>query len=152
LGIAAWSVRGLVHGQTGGGEAERTYITAAAEIRARRIRTINELRKWFVDKEMLVTDDRLFKEAVAAFPFDRANSHNRARAILYALEYHKIPNKSGLVPRDTLTVEHVLPQSPGPGEWAHFTPDQKQVLAYNLGNLLLIDGPSRANDLLGNKE
>lgn len=152
LKIAAWSVRGLVHGQTGGGEAEHTYITAAAEIRSGNVTTVDKLRKWFVDREMLVVDNALFKTAFKQFPFDRRNSHTRARAILYALERQKISNKSGLKPRETLTVEHVLPQSPEPGEWANFNDDQQRVYTYNLGNLLLIDGPSRANDLLGNKE
>jgi hypothetical protein len=152
LKIAAWSVRGLVHEKLGGGEAERTYITAAMEIHANRLATVDQLKQWFIDKKLLVVENRLFKEAFKAFAFDRAKSHNRARALLYALEYHKISDKSGLVPRASLTVEHVLPQSPGLGQWRHFTVEEARVYAYNLGNLLLIDGPSRANDLLGNKE
>ncbi len=152
LKIAAWSVRGLVHSQTGGGDAERTYITAAAEIRKGSITSVDKLRQWFVDKDMLIVDNDLFKDAFKQFQFDRTNSHNRARAILYALEYRKISNKSGLTPRDTLTVEHVLPQSPQSGQWTHFNADRRRVYTHNLGNLLLIDGPSRANDLLANKE
>lgn len=152
LKIAAWSVRGLVHGQTGGGDAERTYITAAAEIRQGNIVTVDSLRKWFVDRDMLVVDDALFKTAFKAFQFDSMYSHKRARAVLYALEYQRISNKSGLMPRETLTLEHVLPQSPQLGQWAHFNDDVRRVYTYNLGNLLLIDGPSGANDLLGNKE
>lgn len=46
----------------------------------------------------------------------------------------------------------VLPRSPEPGQWAHFTDDQRRVYTYVLGNLLLIDGPSKANLKLGNKE
>jgi Protein of unknown function (DUF1524) len=150
--IAAWSVRGLVHGQTGGGEAERVYITAAAEIREGRIDDVDGLRQWFLDRDMLVSSDHEFIRAFKAFQFDRANSHNRVRAILYALEYHRIPTKSALQTRGTLTIEHVSPQSPQPGQWTAFSPDSRSVHTHKLGNLLLIDGPSRANSLLANKD
>lgn len=152
LKIAAWSLRGLVHGRTGGGEAERTYITASKEIREGRIATIDKLRKWFVDRNMLVVGDEAFKKEFATFRFDSKFSHNRARAVLYALDYYKIPNKSGLTPRSTLTLEHVLPQSPAPGQWAHFSDGEREVYAHQLGNLLLVDGPSGANDQLANRE
>jgi hypothetical protein len=148
LKIAAWSVRGLVHSKTGGGEAEHTYISAAADICNGSITTIDHLRQVFVKRDMFVVNNTLFKNAFKQFPFDLKASNRRARAILYALEYQKISNKSGLKPRDTLTVEHVLPKSPQSGEWTHFSADQRRVLTYNLGNLLLIDGPSRANDQL----
>lgn len=152
LKIAAWSVRGLVHGRTGGGEAEHTYISAATEIRNGNIVTVDSLRDWFVDRNMLVGEDVLFKEAFMEFHFDGVYSHTRARAVLYALEYQRISNKSGLHPRETLTLEHVLPRSPASGEWTHFSDDARRVYTYNLGNLLLIDGPSGANGLLRNKE
>ncbi len=152
LRIAAWSVRGLVHNKTGGGEAERVYITAAAEIREGRIATINGLRQWFLDSDMIVSSDPEFKRAFKNFSFDRQTSHNRARAILYALEYEEVPRQSAMGPRETLTVEHVLPQSPELGQWTAFSDDQRRVYTFKLGNLLLVDGPSRANVLLGNKE
>ncbi|MDP9342996.1 MAG: DUF262 domain-containing HNH endonuclease family protein [Actinomycetota bacterium] len=147
--IAAWSVRGLVHGQTGGGDAERTYITAAKEIREGNIQTVDELRAWFIQRDMLVLDNALFKQNFKAFQFDSKFSHNRARAVLYALEYWRISDKSGLRPRETLTLEHVLPQSPKLGQWTQFTSDARTAYTYNLGNLLLIDGPSGANNQLG---
>lgn len=150
--ISGWSVRGLVHAKTGGGEAERVYIGAAAEIREGRIRNVDGLRQWFLDYDMLVSNDSEFRKAFKAFPFDRATSHNRARAILYALEYQKINNKSALRPRDTLTIEHVLPLSPQPGQWTAIGADLRPVYTHKLGNLLLIDGPSRANALLANKD
>ena len=77
---------------------------------------------------------------------------HRARAILSALEYQKMGAKTALAPRNTLTVEHVLPQSPEQGEWTHFTDQERAVYTYDLENLLLVDGPSGANDQLGNKE
>jgi hypothetical protein len=152
LGIVAWSMRGLVHGRTGGGEAERTYISGAKEIREGRITSIEHLKKWFVQHNMLVLDNDAFRNEFMTFRFDSKFSHNRARAVLYALEYYKVPNKSGLTPRRTLTLEHVLPQSPAPGQWAQFTAGERDIYAYKLGNLLLIDGPSGANDQLANKE
>jgi hypothetical protein len=151
LKVTAWSVRGLVHGQTGGGEAEKTYISAAEQIRTGAIETVAKLRNWFISKDMLVTDDVLFKGAFMEFLWDHKTSHNRARAILYALDYHLIPSKSALKPRDSLTIEHVLPQSPSAGQWTSFSDDERLVYTYRLGNLLLIDGPSGANNLLKNK-
>jgi hypothetical protein len=150
--IAAWSVRGLVDGRTGGGEAERTYISAAAGIRDGTLNTVDKLRAFFAGRKMFIADDKLFKEKFLAFAWDRANSHTRARAVLMALEHREMGAKAAIEPRDTLTVEHVLPQSPNPGEWPQFSEDERAVFTYDIGNLLLVDGPSRANDLLANKE
>lgn len=152
LKLAAWSIRGLVHGQTGGGEAERTYINAALQIRSGKLKSVAQLKQHFLTSGMLISDDNLFEARFRGFPFDRKTSHTRARAVLYALEYQRIATKSGLKPRDTLTVEHVLPKSPVSGQWANFTEDERRAYTYKLGNLLLIDGPSGANDLLANKE
>jgi hypothetical protein len=152
LQIAAWSVRGLVDGRTGGGEAERTYITAAAGIRDGTLNTVDKLRAFFAGRNMFIADDGPFRQKFLEFSWDRANSHTRARAVLLALEYQQMGAKAAIAPRDTLTVEHVLPQSPKPGEWGHFSDDERAIHTYDLGNLLLIDGPSRANDLLANKE
>lgn len=150
--IAAWSLRGLVLEQLGGGEAGKTYIRAASEIRHGNIQSLNKLRTFFVQRGLLVTDDSLFTEAFRRFSFARATSHNRASAVLYGLEHYKITSKAGLQPRDSLTIEHVLPKNPADGQWTDFSEDDRKVYAYRLGNLLLIDGPSRANDLLANKE
>jgi len=100
---------------------------------------------------MFISDDALFKSKFLGFPWDRARSHTRARAILLALEYQKIGAKAAVAPLDTLTVEHVLPQSPNAGEWQQFTDEERAIYTYDIGNLLLVDGPSRANDLLGNQ-
>jgi hypothetical protein len=152
LKLTAWSVRGLVHGQTGGGHAERTYIRAAVAIHEGTIATVDQLKQHFLNRGMLTESNPLFKTRFKEYPWDRKTAHTRARAILYALEYHKIATKSGLQPRDTLTVEHVLPQSPATGQWSQFTEAERRAYTYNLGNLLLIDGPSGANDDLKNKE
>jgi hypothetical protein len=153
LKITAWSVRGLVFRQLGASEAEKVYIGAAQRIRAKTgtIDTVAKLKKWFIDEGLLNLDDALFKDAFIEYPWDARTVHTKARAILYALEYHEISNKSALTPRQTLSVEHVLPQSPAPGEWKQFTDAERDVYTFKLGNLLLIDGPSRANDSLGNK-
>jgi hypothetical protein len=152
LKLTAWSVRGLVHGQTGGGHAERTYIRAAVAIHEGTITTVDQLKQHFLNRGMLTESNPLFKARFKEYPWDRKTAHTRARAILYALEYNKIATKSGLQPRETLTVEHVLPQSPAAGQWSQFTELERRAYTYNLGNLLLIDGPSGANDDLKNKE
>lgn len=152
LKLTAWSMRGLVDGRTGGGEAERTYIKAALEIGRGQFTTVAQLKAHFRKSDMLSLDDNHFEGRFREFPFDRPTSHTRARAVLYALEYQKIAKKSGLNPRDTLTVEHVLPKSPATGQWMAFSEDDRASYTYMLGNLLLIDGPSGANDQLANKE
>jgi len=153
LQIVSWSVRGLVDYRTvGGGEAERAYINAAAGIRDGSLNTVAKLRTFFQGRNMFISDDALFKSKFLGFPWDRARSHTRARAILLALEYQKIGAKAAVAPLDTLTVEHVLPQSPNAGEWQQFTDEERAIYTYDIGNLLLVDGPSRANDLLGNQE
>lgn len=152
LKLTAWSIRGLVDGRTGGGDAERTYVNAALAIVSNQFKTVAGLKKHFVDRDMLVEDDKLFQARFTQYAFDRPNSHTRARAVLYALEYERIAAKSGLKPRDTLTVEHVLPKSPLAGQWQSFSDNQRRAYTYKLGNLLLIDGPSGANDQLANKE
>ncbi len=152
LKITAWSVRGLVDGRTGGGEAMRTYINAATGIRSGSYKTVHKLREYFASRSMFIADDAIFKEKFLIFPWDRANSHKRARAILTALEQQRLGSRTALTPNDTLTIEHVLPRSPEAGQWTHFTPDQRSTYTYNIGNLLLIDGPSGANNTLGNKE
>jgi Protein of unknown function (DUF1524) len=150
--IAAWSMRGLVHGRTGGGEAEKTYISAAKAIREGKIATVAGLKVLFTERNMLLLDDSLFRQAFEDFRFDSQYSHNRARAVLYALELHKMSHKAGVVPKPTLTLEHLLPQSPEPGDWSAFSEDERRIYTWNLGNLLLVDGPSKANDSLGNLE
>src|SRR5262249_9592356 len=116
------------------------------------LKTVPELKQHFLDKGLLVESDSLFKARFKQYPFDRPNGHTRARAVLYALEYAKSNKKSGLKPRDTLTVEHVLPKSPAKGQWKQFDASARRAYTYNLGNLLLIDGPSGANDDLANTE
>lgn len=115
-------------------------------------KTVASLKQHFVDRDMLIEDDSLFRARFRQYAFDRPNSHTRARAILYALEFGRISAKAALQPRDTLTVEHVLPKSPAAGQWQGFSDSQRRVYTYQLGNLLLIDGPSGANDQLANKE
>lgn len=152
LKLTAWSIRGLVDGRTGGGDAERTYIKGALAIRTGEFTKVSQLKAHFLKSDMLTTDDEHFETRFREFAFDRPNSHKRARAILYALEYQKIANKSGLVPRDTLTTEHVLPRSPASGQWEEFSEEDRASYTYMLGNLILIDGPSGANGHLANKE
>lgn len=152
LKLTAWSIRGLVDGRTGGGEAERTYINGALAIHRGDFTTVAKLKAHFRKNNMFALDDEHFEERFRAFAFDRPNAHTRARAILYALEYQRVAKKAALTPRDTLTVEHVLPKSPAEGQWSEFSEEDRASYTYLLGNLLLIDGPSGANDDLANKE
>jgi hypothetical protein len=150
--VASWSIRGLVAGRTGGGDAEHTYINAASELRKGTIKTVPALRKYFRSRNMFIADDNVFEAEFATFAWDRAQSHTRARAVLMALEFQQLGAKTAIAPRDTLTLEHVLPQSPDTGTWTDFTDDERKVYTYDIGNLILVDGPSGANNALKNKE
>ena len=152
--IAAWSVRALVHRRLGGGEAMKTFIAAAAAIRNERspAATVMDLRKVFEDRNVLMSDDNLFERRFQEYRFDNRTNHTKARAVLCALEYTKSGAQAGMRPREGLSVEHVLPQSPADGQWTHFSDDEKRDYTYLLGNLLLVDYPSGANNSLGNKK
>jgi hypothetical protein len=152
LKLTAWSLRAHVYGRTGGGDAERAYINAALAIHKRAITSVPQLKAHFEKSDMVPASDGQFAARFKAYAFDRPSSHTRARAVLYALEYQKIAKKSGLKPRDTLTVEHVLPKSPAPGHWQQFSSEDRTSYTFKLGNLLLVDGPSGANNQLANSE
>ncbi len=152
LKITAWSVRALVDNRTGGSKAERTYIEAALQIRSGALDTVAQLKRHFLDHEMLPLDDKHFERGFREYAFDRPTSSTSARAVLYALEHQQVARKSALKPRDTLSVEHVLPKSPAAGQWQEFSVEDRTTFTFKLGNLLLIDEPSGANDDLANKE
>ena len=51
--------------------------------------------------------------------------------------------------RQTITLEHVLPQNPGP-EWTDFDPESAAAYTRRIGNMVLL--PAKSNALLGNAD
>ncbi len=90
--------------------------------------------------------DDVFKSAFVERLFPKGKE-KLARFILceFELARSQVPVDPGA---DTLSVEHVLPQSPAAG-WEMFEEQQLEVMTYRLGNMVLIR--KTQNGLLGNK-
>jgi hypothetical protein len=144
--VAAWSIRGLVDGRTGGQSAQTVYISAAGAIRERKAKTLTDVRKLFTDKSMFIENNDDFSAAFRAQRFD----NQQAKAILYELERAALGTNAALDLKDELTLEHVLPQNPDDGTWIDFTPDERALYARRIGNMLLLAQPF--NSSLGNLE
>jgi hypothetical protein len=144
--VAAWSIRGLVDGRTGGQSAQVLYVSAASAIRNGEAKTIADVRKLFADKRMFIENDGDFKVAFRAQRFD----NQQAKAVLYELERAALGSSAALGLKEELTLEHVLPQSPDPGTWTQFTADERALYGRRLGNMLLLAQPF--NSSLGNLE
>lgn len=144
--IAAWSIRGLVDGRTGGQSAQSLYVSAASAVRNGDVSTIADVRALFVGKRMFIENDADFNVAFKAQRFD----NQQAKAVLYELERAKLGRSAALGLKEELTLEHVLPQRPATGTWAHLTDDERAIYARRLGNMLLLAQPF--NSSLGNLE
>jgi hypothetical protein len=144
--VAAWSIRGLVDGRTGGQSAQSLYVSAASAIRNGKAKTIAAVRDLFTAKRMFIENDADFKVAFRGQRFD----NQQAKAVLYELERDALGRNAALALKEELTLEHVLPQSPDPATWTHFTEDERAIYARRLGNMLLLAQPF--NSSLGNLE
>lgn len=96
--------------------------------------------------ERIYPRDAVFKTAFIERLFTKGKE-KVARFILCEFEraLSQVPVDRGA---DTLSIEHVLPQSPGAG-WEAFEEQQLEVMTYRLGNMALIR--KTQNGLLGNK-
>jgi hypothetical protein len=144
--IACWSIRGLVDGRTGGQVAQNVYVAAAAAIRKGEAKSVSAVRDLFVEKNLLIEDDAVFKAAFRTQRFDNV----QAKTVLYELERAKLGRSAAIGLKGDLTLEHVLPQRPQPGTWTAFTSDEHGVYMNRLGNYLLLGQPFNSN--LGNVE
>jgi hypothetical protein len=144
--VAAWSIRGLVDGRTGGQSAQTLYVSASGAIRDGSAKTVADVRKLFTEKRMFIESDADFKVAFRGQRFD----NQQAKAVLYELERAALGSSAALGLKDELTLEHVLPQSPESSSWTHFTADERAIYARRLGNMLMLAQPF--NSSLGNLE
>ncbi len=145
--LVSWSVRGIVAGILGGGQAERYYCEAAVEIREGRIKDTASLQTKLAP---LIPTDTAFREAFKRFS---TTSGKLARYMLLAFERSLIgENEPELVPNELqseVNLEHILPKNGKAPDWGHFTAEEINVFAHRFGNLTLLRKSENAK--IGNK-
>lgn len=144
--IAAWSIRGLVDGRTGGQVAQNLYVATARAFRDGDVKTVSEVRAKFNEKNLFIVNNTLFTDAFERQRFDDV----QAKSVLHELERARLGASAAMDLKDDLTLEHVLPKRPAKGTWTHFSPDEREAYRSRLGNLLLLAQPF--NSGLGNLE
>lgn len=140
----SWSVRTLLAGVPSG-TLEGYYSPNAALITKGTLKTAADVKK---EMTKVIPDDAKFKTAVCAANVSKGGL---ARYYLRALqrcednepEPQYIPN-----PGVEITLEHILPSNPKPGEWGHFSSDDQKVFVNRLGNQALLTG--KVNSKIGN--
>jgi hypothetical protein len=145
--MVAWSVRGLVAGVVGGGQAEKAYCDAAKAIREGKVKKPADI---LTKMGSLVPSDAAFLESFKTF---RTTNNAIARYMLHSIENRKMGEKEPeLVPNtdaDAVNLEHILPKNAKPNEWKVFTPDEARLYVYRLGNMTLLK--KTENRRIGNK-
>lgn len=144
--LVAWSVRFLIVGGLGGGVMERHYCARALDIRSGTMRTASELARAMTN---VIPNDEQFR---AAFESARVSQHFLARYYLRVLEQqHAGEEQPEMVPNEeaVITLEHVLPQTPGP-EWVAFDEETAAAFYKRIGNLALLRQRIN-NELVGNR-
>lgn len=145
--MVSWSIRGIVAGGIGGGQAERYICDAAVAIRAGQIKTVSQLQGKLA---AITASDTLFHQSFERF---RITGNALARYMLLAIEQQLqgqkqpelVPNKDA----DDVNLEHILPRRPKPGDWDEFSPDDVIAYAYRIGNMTLLQ--KGKNSKIGNK-
>jgi hypothetical protein len=145
--LVSWSVRGIVSGGIGGGQAERYICDAAVDIRAGKVKTVTDLK---AKLSPTIATDTLFAQSFERF---RTTGNALARYLLLGVERQLTGTKEPeLVPNtdvDEVNLEHIVPQKPKAGEWPAFSAEDALVYAYRLGNMTLLQ--KGKNNKIGNK-
>ncbi|RDJ20686.1 DUF262 domain-containing protein [Bosea caraganae] len=145
--LVSWSVRGIVAGVLGGGQAERYYCEAAVDIREGKIKDTPAL---LAKLTPLVPSDTAFREAFGRFG---TASGKLARYMLLAVERHMQGDaEPELVPNedyDSVNLEHILPKNAKVIDWPLFSPEEVNVFAHRIGNMTLLRKTENAK--IGNK-
>jgi hypothetical protein len=139
-----WSVRFIIAG-VATGNVEKYYAGRAADVWSQKIKTADDLAKAMIKN---VPGNEQFKPA---FQTLRVSKPYLARYLLRALELaaENDPAPEHVVNDDatTMTLEHVLPQTPS-ADWYHIAPEVAEVASRRLGNMMLLKaGP---NSVAGN--
>lgn len=146
--LTSWGVRGIVAGNSGGGQVERYFTDAAVAIRDGEIGSSEQLLE---ELSPVVPNDSVFKNAFSSM---RVTKNSQARYYLCAIEKHLEGKKDPelILNEDAkqVNLEHVLPQRPANGSWKSFSADEAAAFAYRLGNMTLLRRSD--NQKLGNGE
>ncbi|MBI4934065.1 MAG: DUF262 domain-containing protein [Actinobacteria bacterium] len=147
--MVCWSVRGLAAGRLGGGVAEAAFCTVAQRIRAKKIKTTEDILK-DPGIDNLVSTDKAFRADFAEWSLVKGSL---ARYILRALELEERgDDEPELVVNPDVSkvnLEHILPKSPKGDQWSSFTPDEHRLYVHRIGNMALLQ--KGVNGRIGNK-
>lgn len=145
--LVSWSVRGIVVGGIGGGRTERAYCEAAVAVRAKKIKTTEQLLKQL---SPIVPEDDDFKDA---FGRARQTKSAIARYLLLALERSKVGDpEPELVPNadeEEVNLEHILPRRAKRADWPQFREEEVGTWSQRIGNQCLLKKSENAK--IGNK-
>jgi hypothetical protein len=146
--LTSWGVRGIVAGNSGGGQVERYFTDAAVDVRRGEITSAEALLDAL---SPVVPNDSVFLNAFSSM---RVTKNSQARYYLCAIEKHLEGRKDPelILNEDAkqVNLEHILPQRPANGAWTAFTADEAAAYAYRLGNMTLLSRSD--NQKLGNGE
>lgn len=147
--MVSWTVRGMAGGLLGAGSAESAFGEAAREIRAGRVTSTEQILDIRRVSE-LIPSDAAFRAAFANWRVTRgAVSRYLLRAIETEERGEQEPELVVNPNVEHVNLEHILPQSPRPSDWAQFPSDELKLWAHRLGNMCLLQkGP---NGRIGNK-
>jgi Protein of unknown function DUF262/Protein of unknown function (DUF1524) len=133
--FVAWQVRFMIAGRVGTGTLETYYAERAKEISSGATTSADQI--WASMKPVVPTDE-VFE---AEFNKATVSKHELARFYLRVLEKQSKATTNELIvnpSEEVVTLEHILPQSPGKG-WEHFTAEQQKAFLKRIGNLALLD-------------
>lgn len=127
------------------GEQERAFSEAALGIAEQRVLSRNQVLDFLRN---VYPSDKTFLGHFAEKAIRTTQSRNNkvVRYLLTKLEHHVSSRAELHLDSDTLSVEHVLPQNPGP-EWGPMTETEVEALTYRLGNMTLLS--TRDNSRVG---
>ena len=132
----SWSVRFLVSGELGSGALETEYANNAEKIINGELKDAKELG---LAMASIVPADDAFRNNFATVSAAKAAT---ARYYLRGLErQERGDSEPENVPNDDqleITLEHVLPEEPEPGEWNKFSAEERKLLTNRLGNMALL--------------
>ena len=140
--FASLGVRLLLTTGTRSGSVEQTFSDVALKVYKAELKTTGEVKTFLSD---LIPSNEQFLES-----FRSASVTNGQYARYYLRAMEKVAQKLNdpwWVPnedKDSMTLEHVLPQNPE-GHWPQFTEDEVKIYAKRIGNLCLLPKTTNAD-------
>jgi uncharacterized protein with ParB-like and HNH nuclease domain len=145
--LVAWSVRGIVVGGIGGGQAEKVYCDAATAIRRGAIKNREDL---LLSLDRIIPSDSHFNNALV---YEKVPKPIIVRYMLQEIERHlRGPSEPELIAnpdKEEVNLEHILPLNATANDWPQFAADDVPLYANRLGNMTLLK--KSENNKVGNK-